>query len=213
MRTTPIVLLLAVAACGGSDTGTGLPGSEGEQGLQGPVGPPGPQGPQGPAGTAGLPGPAGLDGSSLYKSGSRIKARYIEGADGSRQFVGWRDTLRNEDCGYYSIQGVMRCLPAIATTNYFFKDAQCTMPIVLVPKGAAPCPGDIPYVPAYAWYPVQACASPELRAMGPKLALQNYYLANGASCIDSGLTTIYDAYEFGQAASLSDFAEGAAAVE
>ncbi len=32
--------------------------------------------------------------------GKRLRARYLVGDDGSRQFLGWHDEERNEDCSF-----------------------------------------------------------------------------------------------------------------
>ena len=45
-------------------------------------------------------------------SGTRLKAKYYAGADGSRQFVGWHDAQRDEDCYFgAAADGVLRCAP------------------------------------------------------------------------------------------------------
>lgn len=68
MRTTLLVVMLALAAC--TTPAPGGDGSEGERGPAGPpgpageVGPPGPQGPAGPQGDTGAVGPAGPAGAS-----------------------------------------------------------------------------------------------------------------------------------------------------
>ena len=45
-------------------------------------------------------------------SGSRLKAEYLRGADGSRQFLQWFDIVRQEPCSYLKDSaGDMRCMP------------------------------------------------------------------------------------------------------
>jgi hypothetical protein len=74
------------------------------------------------------------------QSGSRLKANYYVGGDGSKQFVGYfTDTARNNEHCYFSTaaDGSTRCLPIVgdASANYsggpFFSDAACTTTIAL----------------------------------------------------------------------------------
>src|SRR5262249_36764419 len=59
-----------------------------------------------------IPGP---DGSHAYQvaaavSGSRLRAKYLTTADGARQFVGWYDSQRKEDCSFdVAEDGQMHC--------------------------------------------------------------------------------------------------------
>lgn len=53
-------------------------------------------------------------------SGKRLRARYYVGEDGSRQFVGWHDKERNEDCSFSVAEdGKTRCLPPSAYTIFY----------------------------------------------------------------------------------------------
>jgi hypothetical protein len=75
----------------------------------------------------------------------RLRARYLVAEDGSRQFVGWHDTGRDEDCSFgFAADGAQRCLPA---TQYgvwgYYSDDQCTVPITGVLPSA--CPIVTPY--------------------------------------------------------------------
>ncbi len=120
----------------GPDGPQGPIGPQGELGPQGAVGATGPMGPQGPAGDVGPqgePGPAG----GLYKSGTRLKARYRLGVDGAKEWIGWWDTARQEACdfgaNYQSDDGIIRCLPArqyVTPDSARFADAQCSVAIV-----------------------------------------------------------------------------------
>lgn len=104
MRRALIVLSIALVGCGNSTGVQGPPGRDGAQGKQGPAGQNGEQGiqgPIGPMGPMGLQGPQGEPGTGVgYVSGSRLKARYLEGADGSRQFLTWWDSQRSEECTF-----------------------------------------------------------------------------------------------------------------
>lgn len=64
-------------------------------------------------------------------SGSRLKAKYIAGEDGSRQFnYAWRDTKRNEDCNFaHMADGKLRCLPTSGASQIYFADEACSTPL------------------------------------------------------------------------------------
>lgn len=68
MRTMLVILMLSIAACGGTTADDGQDGANGSDGLNGLPGPQGPQGPQGetgargPQGETGARGPAGPQG-------------------------------------------------------------------------------------------------------------------------------------------------------
>jgi len=90
------------------------------------------------------------DASAETKSGTRLKARYYVGADGSKQFSGWRDTMRNEDCSFSRAEdGVIRCLPTPGYASYF-ADPGCSQPLgmAVTPSGSA-CPGATLVAPTY----------------------------------------------------------------
>lgn len=82
-------------------------------GMVGCAGQKGEPGPAGVAGQQGLQGAAGKDASG---SGSRLKARFWVGEDGSRQQIGFYDIDRDDKCtfqvGGINDPGVVRCLPS-----------------------------------------------------------------------------------------------------
>ena len=88
--------------------------------------------------------PAGADAGpttdlDVNKSGTRLKMRVGTTPDGARAFLGWRDTLRNDDCFFqYAADGAQRCLPSGATIGAFFRDAGCTQALGFVSLGACP---------------------------------------------------------------------------
>lgn len=73
------------------------------------------------------------------ENGSRLKARWYVGADGSRQFISWQDTELNAECTFTAgTDGILRCTPPItAYENLFFSNAGCTERLVFEP-GCAP---------------------------------------------------------------------------
>lgn len=75
-------------------------------------------------------------------SGTRLRARYYVGEDGSKQFIGWHDKTRNEDCYFARVaDGALRCTPlASASQPVFFGDPGCsTQPISPVAKASSAC--------------------------------------------------------------------------
>lgn len=71
-------------------------------------------------------------------AGSRLKVRAYVGDDGSKQFLGWRDTKLNLDCTFEALgDGTARCLPALATTSPYFVDAACSTPLAVVAHGCS----------------------------------------------------------------------------
>jgi hypothetical protein len=125
------VLGVALLGCG-SQGERGERGPAGEQGEAGPVGADGKQGPIGPA------GPAGKDGLAL--DGSRLKARMLVGADGSKSPTGaWLDTMTGGDCTFgVATDGKTRCLPPVVPGFQIrWADAACTQPLLITTKGDA----------------------------------------------------------------------------
>lgn len=108
-------------------------------GVAGPVGPQGPPGADGESGEPGPQGPPGDPASSITVSGTRLRAHYIEGEDGSKQFIGWYDSLRAEDCSYAERQGQFRCYPIAKIIEgggppSLYRDSACTLPAECLPK-------------------------------------------------------------------------------
>lgn len=143
-----LVVFLA-AAC---TSGTGPAGATGATGPTGPEGPPnGPTGPTGPAGKTGptgpegppngptgATGPTGPDGSgtALDQSGTRIKASFVNGSDGSKAFTGFYDGQLGVNCAWVNSSDstasnlITRCLPNTgAVVTNLFSDSLCTKPI------------------------------------------------------------------------------------
>jgi hypothetical protein len=120
-------LILSTAACTGD---AGKTGPAGVNGLRGIAGPPGSQGEQGPPG---VPGPAGEKGdpgeqgppgdpaAAVTVSGARLRARYIKGGDGSKQFVGWFDAQLGYECEFGTFDQEFRCFPP-ATVVLVYQD-------------------------------------------------------------------------------------------
>ena len=102
-------------------------------------------GPQGPKGDPGPPGPPGRsEDASLFVSGTRLRLRYLVGDDGTRQWRGWYDNQRDEECNftfgdYRASDGTIRCLPSGVLLNAY-ADPMCTQPVAIVsPARRPPC--------------------------------------------------------------------------
>lgn len=125
--------LIAAMGCGGV-------GTQGEQGPPGKDGAPGTQGPPGANGTNGLNGAPGKD---AVVSGSRLKAQWRGGDDGSREFVGWFDSAIGAACEYMTAEdGTVRCLPGAISTksvSLLYSDASCSTIAGVGVASAAPC--------------------------------------------------------------------------
>jgi hypothetical protein len=101
-------------------------------------------------------------------SGSRLKAYYYTGDDGSKVYepYRWHDSQRNEDCMFvYASDGSWRCMPIYATTGATgFLDAQCQQKITS--QFSPTCPAA--YAVAYSAPPV--CSGTYAYSMYPVLA-------------------------------------------
>lgn len=98
-----------------------------------------------------------------FVSGTRLKARYLDGGEGARAFLGWIDSSlaggAGLPCSFFLLaDGSHRCLPVSATIVYL--DATCTSPVAVedpcAPDGGlalrsneTECDPE-PYVDAYA---------------------------------------------------------------
>ncbi len=108
------------------------------------------------AGTGGGSGPDGSEGNSdgspdmtslfdaltdpvfeakadITTSGTRLKANYFVGTDGSKQFQSWHDSQLNLDCNFLTstVDGTTRCLPVSAGSFIgYYTDPQCSQKLV-----------------------------------------------------------------------------------
>lgn len=142
MRLMKALLGAAVAllgACGGKD------------GVQGPAGEKGADGAQGPAGEQGLPGMAGAPAAT---DGSRLKARWVTGSDGSKGFFGWLDSELGRPCSFQDTSAGLRCAPQADAGLWVwdpytgqpgigFLDAACSAPVGVFAAASAPAQGAV----------------------------------------------------------------------
>lgn len=137
---------------------------------------------------------AGPSQFAVYESGSRLKLRVGTSPDGAKTFLGWRDTMRGEDCAFIvAADGQQRCLPSGAA-NYaedlFWGDSGCTT--TRLAYTTAGCPAVTGYVNRY----VTTCWPYRLRihALGARHA-GSVYVKSGATCTLN--TTPYEFYVLG----------------
>lgn len=156
------------------------------------------------------------DAKAQSSSGSRLRAKYMNGADGSKQFLGWYDSLRKEDCNFGTASdGSTRCLPA--ATAYpagSFSDAGCTQVLVGVSKTAT-CAAAVPkYV---ATLDTTGCSPRfEVRGAGARFTGTDIYAGTPASCTKlagSSVAQSLDLYTPGAILVASDFVQGMTVTE
>jgi len=143
-----------------------------------------------------------------FESGNRLRARVYMGADGSKQFFGWWDVLRMEDCAYAkAADGKMRCLPSKTMPGSgYFQDAGCTKPLAMVAAtNCAPTPTYVAYF--------DACADAAHIAplTGKYSGTMVHYVDSG--CISTPTPTGLTFYTLGAEVAASEFVEGTETVE
>jgi len=67
-------------------------------------------------------------------AGTRLAPLFLIADDESRQFIGWFDRVRGEDCSFeLAADGQVRCLPSEAIEATLFADASCKRRLALAP--------------------------------------------------------------------------------
>ena len=155
-------------------------------------------------------GGTGLD-AEIDQSGSRLRVRYFAGADGSREFIGFFDSQRNENCAFTwgsdrAADATIRCLPNewISSINdNYFQDSLCTQPLRLaVASEGTNCPP-----PAYAETRTsnQCPTLIDLYDVGPQFQGSVYYYINGLGCRTQTFPAGYVTYTVGNEVPSSAF--------
>jgi hypothetical protein len=184
-----LVVYYVMAACSGS-------GGSGGGASSGSSGPP-------PRSSGDADGSSGVVPNAMadqwYASGSRLKLRYFDGEDGSKQFFDWHDSSRNEDCTIQQhADGSWRCLPAsqlVASTGSYYA-AGCTAPLAIAFKGTQP---------KYAFFPdLNAGYHPHVLQLGA-LVTGTVYVGTPASCTSTTPPAFYDVYATGAELPSTDF--------
>jgi hypothetical protein len=135
-----VVVYVVMAACAsggpGSAGGFGSGSSEGDGSGSSGSGAPNDSGGAGILDA--LTDPVSEAKADTNQSGSRLKAKYYVGTDGSRQFSGWHDSMLNADCNFYpASDGSTRCMPGTPASSVF-SDAGCAQRAMGVTKGCVP---------------------------------------------------------------------------
>lgn len=147
------------------------------------------------------------------ESGTRLRARMIVGADGSKELIGWYDKQREEECAFKSAdEGKLRCVPT-AHPVFDFADPECTKPLVTLPP-QLDCNGNPPkYVMAMDY--TQACI-PSARLFEIGAASQTMvdpvYRSQQGGCQPVG-NPMAIFYEVGAEVPMSELVEGTPVTE
>ena len=71
-----------------------------------------------------------------WASGSRLRAKVLDGGGGARTFETWRDTELGVDCRFATAEdGQLRCVPDSQDVSYL--DPACTEPVMLETRDAS----------------------------------------------------------------------------
>jgi hypothetical protein len=169
-----------------------------------------PNGTSGDTATAGTPG-GGLGGmigdmmdpvddadAAPATSGTRLRARYYLGEDGSKQFIGWHDKMRDEDCSFWkAADGVLRCTPFYITSGASaFSDAGCSVPVIIAAKATGSACG-VTAPPAKYLYLSDACGAARQRyTVATQPTGGTVFSKSGAACTDitAGIAASYDVF-------------------
>jgi hypothetical protein len=117
------------------------------------------------------------------ESGSRLKAKYYVGADGSKQFAFiWRDTERNEDCSFQRAEdGSLRCLPPAGAAPSYFADAACTQPVTLTVKQPGACGAPPAQLPTQL-YLLDSCGARKRYSVAAAPVTSGVHIGSGMTC-------------------------------
>ena len=190
-----IAIYVAMAACsasGGTATGFGPPGSSK------------PSGSSGSSGGTSVTNPVPTASADSTQSGSRLKAMYNVGSDGSKTFVTFHDTQLNADCLFGGASdGSTRCLPSGAqVTGELFSDPQCSQPLGIAATGCV--------TPVYAVQYETTCSGNQKKIF-PVTGTFNgsVYTGNATSCTaySPAVVSSYSFYNLGPEVSPSSFVQ------
>lgn len=152
------------------------------------------------------------DGTTDHASGSRLRVRYLAGADGSREVVGFFDSQRNENCFFggstvRASDGTIRCLPSETIayqSSFYFQDAACTARLAAALKSQ--CPPKYAARYSASQCPLTEMIYPILSAFTPGATI--YYVNASAQCVAyPGSLTSYDFYTVGDEIPPASFVE------
>lgn len=165
------------------------------------------------AGGAGGDTTTGVGGANTHpgwESGTRLRARVLTGEDGSRQFVGWYDSVLDANCfGQVASDGTRRCMPTPTASAIFFSDSGCTQRVAHVTKGCS-----VPDYVAIADTTSPCAPRYELRNLGASVSATAVYIGSPASCTGpTDQSAAYDMFDLGAVVSPSTLVEMTEMVE
>lgn len=154
------------------------------------------------------------DAAAQTSSGSRIKAKYLTSSDGAKQFQGWYDSDRQEDCSFQLARdGSTRCMPSGYSYGTLYSDTGCSQRLTLMLKASCGSAA-----PKYVWLSdATVCpATMVLFAVGPVFSGASLYTGKPGACTTvaaANYASVYDIYGIGAEIALSSFVAGTVAVE
>jgi hypothetical protein len=149
-------------------------------------------------------------------SGSRLKAKYYVGNDGSKQFIQWHDSQLDADCYFAQTASGLRCLPAYITANAYYADAACSVALFLSPKPACGTTAPVPKLGIKATT-ANGCTTTQYFLVTKVPFPAQLYLTSGSTCTlaPASTATALDPYDFftGMPTDLSQFVSAKESIE
>jgi len=208
----------AAVASAGASTGNG-----GAEGASGAAATGGSRASGGSKPTGGATAIAATGGTSIVDpvptasadpiNGTRLKAKYREGADGSKEFLTyqWWDSGRNEDCTFTATaDGSTRCLPqAAGSASAYYADSTCSGELALVTLATCSTLTSR-YVTKFD--STSGCSLARIFGLGARYT-GTVYSKSGTSCAEVSASTMtafaaYGFYPVGTEIPLSSFVAG-----
>lgn len=146
------------------------------------------------------------------ESGTRLKARWYVGADGSRQFVNWYDSELGTECYFQdSGDGVLRCLP-IVRASVHYTDETCSR--LLFSSVTSAC-GETPLTIGAVPVKVSGACAPQYKYYKPsaKTVPTQVFALSGSECIAQEIDPKLTYWTAGAALPVSSFVAGEIATE
>jgi len=135
-------------------------------------------------------------------SGTRLKAKYRTGDDGSKAYIPgvWFDSQRNEDCSFNkAVDGKERCMPSgIGVVTSTFADPTCTQFTAVTSSGCSP-----KYATAYDTSSCGTSYTYHLYSVGTLLS--TIYYKSGNTCVSGTPPAGYSYYALGAEIPASSF--------
>lgn len=147
-----------------------------------------------------------------WSSGTRLRARVVSGSDGAKNFVGWYDSMRKENCSFRLTSegnGTLRCLPDPPPGAVYYLGPVCDgAPMLAVGKGCT--------TPTTMLEPLNPYACPEasyrVRSTSGPVGAGNLYvkMPDGSCAMVSAqvIQASYDLYNTGAEIAPALFVDG-----